>query len=170
MESINDFTCSNTDITNDLECSGESKFKCYCCHSPWTVVTVIGPDDADLESCMSKESKRYDTGGQYTYSRLQKYCNKFPTSSSTGFQHSFDNTIGSPLYSGAGTGEFVAILLQSTVSPLTGQDKPEMQNALNLSCTVTNIFIWVELFLLHGNEYIPFQNQMGRSTCYIIDT
>ena len=52
---------------------------------------------------------------KYMYSRLQKYCNKFPTSSSTGFQHSFDNTIGSPLYSGAGTGEFVAILLQSTV-------------------------------------------------------
>ena len=56
-----------------------------------------------------------ETSILYQYSRLQKYCNKFSTSSSTGFHHSFDNTIGSPLYSGAGSGEFVAILLQSTV-------------------------------------------------------
>ena len=49
------------------------------------------------------------------YSKTHKYCNQNSSSSSTGFQHSFDNTIVSPSPSGTGAGVLVAIFMSPTV-------------------------------------------------------
>ena len=38
---------------------------------------------------------------------------------------------------------------------------------LTLTRMVMNKFIWAEPFQFHGNEYTHYENQMGRSTCYI---
>ena len=50
-----------------------------------------------------------------TYSRTHKYCNQNSSSSSTGFHHSFDDTIDSPSPSGTGAGVLVAIFMSPTV-------------------------------------------------------